>query len=92
MAQAGRRVLDQAVGKTFGGFGGEESRVRIGKGVELFTHRGEHVRVAVAEARDGRAARGVEIAAPVCVDDLDPGAGDRDRHVVICSAVQYVRH
>ena len=92
MAQPGRRVLDQAVGEALGGFGGEESGVRIGEGVELFAHGGEHVRVPVAKARDGRAARRVEIAAPVGVDDLDARAGNRDRHVNICSAVQNMRH
>ena len=92
MAQTRRSILDQPVGEAFGDFGGEESGVRIGEGVELFMHRGEHVRVAVAEARDGRAARRVEIALAVGVDDLDPRAGDRDRHVIICSAMQYMRH
>ena len=46
----GRGVLDQAVGQTLGGFGGEKGRVRIGQRLELAPHRGQHVRMPVAEA------------------------------------------
>ena len=92
VAQARRSVLDQAVGEAFGGLGGEESGMRIGEGVELFMHRGEHVRVPVAKARDGRAARRVEVPAPVSVKNLDPRAENRDRHVYCCGAVKYIRH
>ena len=48
--------------------------------------------VAVAEARDRRAAGGVEIAPALGVDDLDAGAGNRDRHVDVCGAMQDMRH
>jgi hypothetical protein len=61
--------------------------VRIGERVQLFVNGGEHIGMAVAKARDGRAARGVEISAPIGVDDLDPRAGYRDRHGNICSAM-----
>ena len=92
VAQARRSVLDQPIREPFGGLGGEKSRVGIGERVELFVHRGEHVGMAVAKARDRRAAGCVEIAPAIGVDDLDPRTGDRDRHVNICSAVQYMRH
>ena len=92
VAQARRSVLDQPVGEAFGGLGGEESGMRIGEGVELFVHRGEHVRVPMAKARDGRAARRVEVPAPVSVKNLDPRAENRDWHVYCCGAVKYICH
>ena len=48
--KSGRSVLDQAVGQTLGDLGGEKGRVRVGQRVELPAHRGEHVRMPVAEA------------------------------------------
>ena len=80
MAQSRRRVLDQPVGQTLGDFGREEGGVRIGQRVELAPHRGQYVRMPMAEARDRRAARCVEIKPALGVDDLDARAGNRDRH------------
>ena len=92
VAQAGRGVLDQAVGEALGGFGGEKRRMRVGELIELRAHGGEHVRMAVAEARDSRASRRVEIAPAFGVDDLDARAGDRDRHDNVRGAMQNMRH
>ena len=92
MAEAGRSVLDQAVGQALGDLGGEKGRVRIGQRVELLAHRGHDVRMPVAEARDRRAARRVEVASTLSVDDLDARAGNRDRHPSVWGAMQNMRH
>ena len=70
VAQARGSVLNQPVGESLGGFGGEKGGMRLGKRVKLFAHGGEHVRMTMAEAGDGRAARRVEIAPAVGVDNL----------------------
>ncbi len=49
----------------------EEARMRIGELVELGVHGGEHVGVAVAKARDRRAARGVDVLLAGRVPDAD---------------------
>ena len=90
--EAGGSVLDQTVGQTFGGLGSEKGGMRIGELIELFVHGREHVRMSVAEARDGRASRGVEIAPAFGVDDLDARAGDGDRHDSVRGAMQNMRH
>ena len=92
MAHPGRRVLDQPVGQALGDFGREKARVRIGEGVELPPHRGEHVRMPVAEAGDRGAARRVEIAPTLGVDDLDARAGNGDGHHGISGAMQNMGH
>ncbi len=92
MAHSGRRVLDQPVGKALGGLGGEKPRVSVGDRLELPAHRGEHVGMPMAEARDRRASRGVEVASTLGVDDLDAGTGNSDRHHGVCRAMQNVRH
>ena len=71
VAQPGRRVLDQPVGQTLGDFGREKGRVRVGQRLELASHRGQHVRMPVAEAGHRRAARCIEVAPTFGVDDLD---------------------
>ena len=88
----GRSVLDQPVGQTLGDFGREKGRVRVGQRVELPPHRGQYVRMPMAEARDGRAARRVEIAPALGVDDLDARTGNRDRHHGVWRAMQNMRH
>ena len=55
--------------------------MRIGELVELGMQRGEHVRMAVAEARHCGAARGIDVAASVGVDQFDALAADRGRIV-----------
>ncbi len=86
------RVLDQPVGQTLGGFGGEEGRVGVGERVQLPMQRRDHVGMAVAEAGHRGAARGVEIAPALGVDDLEAGTRDGDGQDGICSAMQNVRH
>ncbi len=87
-----RSVLDQAIGKAFGRFGGEEGGVGVGERIELPVQSGEHVRVAVAEAGDRCASRGVEVAPAVGVDDLDARPGHGDRHDSVRGAMQNMRH
>ena len=91
-AQARRRVGYEPVGEPLGGLGGEEGGVGVGERVELPAQRRDHRRVAMAEARDRRAAGGVEIAPALGVDDLDAGAEDRDGQVGVCGAMQNMRH
>jgi hypothetical protein len=71
VAKPGRGVLDQAVGETLGDFGREKRRVRVSQRLELASHRGQHIRVPVAEAGHRRAARCIEVAPTLGVDDLD---------------------
>ena len=92
VAQARRRVRDEPVGEPLGGLRGEEGGVGVGERVELPAQRRDDLRVAMAEAGDRRAARGVEIAPALGVDDLDAGAEDRDRQVGVCGAMQNMRH
>ena len=92
MIDAGGRVLDQPVGETLGGIGGEECGMGVGEGVELPVQRRDHVRMAVPEAGHRRAAGGVEIAPALCVDDLEAGARDGDRVNSVCRAMQNMRH
>ena len=55
VADALRSARDQPVGQGFGRFVGEEARMGVGKLVGLHVQGGSHVRMAVAEAGDGRA-------------------------------------
>ena len=52
---------NQQIRQLFGDAGGEEAGVRVGDLLNLRVHGGAHVRVAVAQARDGCAARGVDV-------------------------------
>ena len=92
MAKSGRRVLNQAVRETLGDFGGEKGRVRVGQRLELAPHRDQYVRMRMAQAGDGRAARCVEIAPALGIDDLDARAGNRDRHRSVWGAMQNMGH
>src|ERR1700719_1452814 len=92
MAKSWRSVLDQAVSQALGDFGREEGRVRVGQGVELAPHRDQYVRMPMAQAGDRRAARCVEIAPALGIDDLDARAGNRDRHRSVWGAMQNMRH
>jgi hypothetical protein len=69
MAQARGRALDQVVGQRLGRLGGEEAGVGVAQPLDLGMHRGDHRGMAVAEARDRRAARGVEVTPALVVDD-----------------------
>ena len=61
VAGAGRRLPDQVGGELLGDLGGEEAGVRVGELVDLRMHRGDDVRMPVAEAGDGGAAGGVDV-------------------------------
>ena len=74
------RGLDQAVGKLFGNFGGEETGMGISELVELLVKCRYHVGMAMAEARHRRAAGGVDVALAVLVKQFDALAGDGDGH------------
>jgi len=64
---AGRRVRHETVGQLLRHFGREERGVGVGALVDLAVHGRDHVRMAMSERRHGRAAAGVEVAAPVAV-------------------------
>ena len=66
--------------------------MRVGEPVDLRVHRGEHIRVAMAEARHGGAARRVEILLARGVGEVDAATPDGDgrRHAQI--AVEDMRH
>ena len=92
MAEPGRRVLDQVVRETLGDLGGEKGRVRVSQRIELAAHCVEHIRMPVAEARDRRAPRRIEVAPTLSVDYLDARTGNRDRHRSVWGAMQNMRH
>jgi hypothetical protein len=92
VAGADRRVAHQVVGQRLGHFGGEEARVRVGDAIDLRVHRGQHVGMAMAEARHRGAAGGVEIAAAVGVDDGAAAAGGGHRQRAAELTVQNVGH
>ena len=70
VAHAGRGVMHQLGGQRLGHLGGEEAGVRIGQPVDLRVHGGDHVRVAMPQARDGGAAGGVDVAPAGAVDQV----------------------
>src|SRR5689334_4377122 len=92
MRQARRCISDQVIGETLRHFRGEEAGMGIGDGVELFAQCGNHVGMAMTEARDGGTARGIEIAAAFGVDDLDAAPADRDARRRAGLAMQDVSH
>ena len=55
MTRACRAGADKAIGERLRWLGREEARVGVREPVDLRVHRGEHIRVAVAEARHGGA-------------------------------------
>ncbi len=88
VADAGRRVGDEVAAQLLRDLGGEEARVRVGELVELGVHGGQHVGMAVAEARHRRTARGVDVLLAGRVPDVDAlaahghgvGVGDGAMH------------
>jgi HAMP domain-containing protein len=89
---AGGRVRDEAIGKLLRDLRGEEAGMGVSDGVELAMQCGENIGMAMAEAGDGGAARGVEVALAVAVDEFDALAADGDRHRGIGGAVEDVGH
>src|SRR5690606_28310512 len=79
MAGACRRPPDQVVRKFLGHVRCEEAGMRVGELAELLAHRLEHVRMAVAEARDRRAAGGIDVVPTLAVAQVDALARDRCR-------------
>ncbi len=72
--EPGRCVRDEALGKCFGHFAREEAGVGISEFVRLRMKRRDDVRMPVAEAGDGGAARGVDVGASVLVEQFDAPA------------------
>jgi hypothetical protein len=73
------RRRDQGVGERLRRLAGEERGVRVGEAFDLRLERRDHLGMAVAEARDRRTARGVEIALARLVEEVDAAAAGRDR-------------
>ena len=72
------RIGGQTVGQLLRHLGGEETGMGVGDLVELCMQRGQHVRMAMAEAGNRRAARGIDIGAPRIVENVDSLAADGD--------------
>jgi hypothetical protein len=71
--------IGQRPGQRLGHLGGEERRMRVGNGVHLRLDRLDHARVAVTETGNRRAARSVEVAPAIAVDQFDALAANGDR-------------
>ncbi len=87
-----RPAGDQAIGQLLGHFGGEERGVGIGAAVDLAVHGRNHVRVAMAQRRHGRAAAGVEVGLAGAVAQHDAGAANRRGRHLAQVAVDDVAH
>ena len=92
VVDAGRRVRDEVVAQLLGHLRREEAGVRVGELVELRVHGGQHVGMAVAEARHGGAARGVDVLLPRVVADDHAFAALGDGIGVGDAAVQEAGH
>ena len=79
MADAVRRMGDEIVGQRLGRFGREEAGVGVFQTLHLGAHGGQNVRVAMAEARHGGAAGGVDVGLAGGVGDGEAGGADGDR-------------
>ena len=86
------RGLDEAVGELFGDFGREETRVCVGKLVELLVKGSNHVGMAVAETGHRRAAGRIDVALAVLVEQFDALAADGDGHLGVGGAVKNMGH
>ena len=87
-----RRGLDQPVGELLGDFGGEKAGVGISELVELLVERGDHIGMAVAKTRHGRAAGGVDVGLAGLVEQFDALAADGYRHLGVGGAMKNVGH
>lgn len=74
--EAGRRPLDQEVGQCLHRLGGEEGAVGVGQLADLLAHGIDHLGVAVPQAGDRGTAAGVQVAAPLGVDQIGAVAAD----------------
>ena len=80
------------MGELLGGLAGEEAGVRVGERAGLFLHRPHDVRMAVPEAGDGGAARGVDIAAPIGIIEMHARAAHGDRIFRMNGAMKDMGH
>ena len=79
MGHALGRVRDETIRERFRDLRGEETRMREGELLGLRDDGRIHIGMAVSEARDGGAARGVDIGPSIASHDLDTFAADGDR-------------
>ncbi len=85
-------MADQHVGEPLRGLCAEQRGVRVAEPVDLRLHGRDDMRVAVAEAGDGRAARAVDDLMPGGIAEPDPAAGHGDRRRLAEVAVDDVGH
>ena len=90
--QPGRGGARQLVGERLRRLRGEEAGVRVGQAIDLRMHGRRHRRMAVAQARHGGAAAGIEILLARRIREVNALAGDRDRRRDPEVAVQDVGH
>lgn len=86
------RLRHQPLRQLLGRGGGEEAGVGIGAGIDLGMHGGDHVRMAMAERRHGRAAAGVDIGFALAVVEVDAFAPDRHGRRLAQAAVKDAAH
>jgi hypothetical protein len=92
MTDAFRRARDQLVGQLFRRFRREKAGMRISETIELFAHRGEHVRMRMPQAGHRRPARGIDILPACAVADDDAASLRGNRIGVTGLAMKDVRH
>ena len=78
-AETGRGAGDEVGGEALGGLTGEKRGMGIGELTRLRADRGDRRGMRVAEARHRRAAAGVDIVAPLGVEETHPRAAHRHR-------------
>jgi hypothetical protein len=91
-ADARRGVSDEVVGQCFRNLGREEAGMRICKGVELFAHRCQDIRMRMAQTGHCRAARGVDVVLPRGIADGDALAACGDGIGMAGLAVEDMSH
>jgi hypothetical protein len=89
VVQVARCSGGEARGQLFGHIGRKERRVRIRQCAHLLADGLDHARMAVAEARNGSAAAGVEVALAVGVDERHALAADCGGQRLARVAVEY---
>ncbi len=86
------RMSNEIVGEFLGDVRGEEAGMRVGQLIQLLVKGRQHVRMAVAEAGHGGAARSVDIGLAGGIEEFDALAADGDRHGGIGIAMQKMGH
>jgi hypothetical protein len=92
VAHAFGRGGDQFIGQLLGHFAREEAGVGVGQRVELRVHGGQHLGVRMAERRNGRATRGIEVFAAFGVADEHAVRAGGNGWGLAKAAVKDVRH